>query len=217
MVALAAADAAATGDVLGAVESLDAVYCMSWPYDDLPGRLADALGIDPARRHYSGIGGTMPQTPGVGRGRSPSVAGELDVAAGVRGRGPRHQAAAEEGGGAAGLVVPPSRAAARSRSRRRSIPSEVAHEVFQAWLTFATRDVARRARLGIAPDDYRRRIGELLAPMSRGGGRRNPNAWFPIAHDAAELITPDARQPHGRLPLHQDHDVDHGRRHGRRP
>ena len=32
-------------------------------------------------------------------------------------------------------------------------PAEVAHEVFQAWLTFAVLDVARRARLGIEPDD----------------------------------------------------------------
>ncbi len=73
-------------------------------------------------------------------------------------------------------------------------PSEVAHEVFQAWLTFASRDVARRARLGVAPDQYRRRIGELLAPMSAVAAT-NPNAWFPVAHTVDELITatPDNR------------------------
>ncbi|MEY2455855.1 MAG: acetyl-CoA C-acetyltransferase, partial [Acidimicrobiaceae bacterium] len=58
---LAAADAQATGDVLAAVESLQIVYCQSWQYDDPPGRLASALGIDPGHRIYSGIGGTTPQ------------------------------------------------------------------------------------------------------------------------------------------------------------
>ncbi len=69
-------------------------------------------------------------------------------------------------------------------------PSEVAHEVFQAWLTFATRDVARRARLGVAPDgSTASNSATLLAPMTEIAVD-NPNAWFPIAHDAAELITP---------------------------
>ena len=35
----AAADADAKGDVLGAAESLQIVYCQSWQYDDPPGRL----------------------------------------------------------------------------------------------------------------------------------------------------------------------------------
>ena len=36
-------------------------------------------------------------------------------------------------------------------------PAEIAHEVFQAWLTFAICDIARRARLGVEPDDVPRR------------------------------------------------------------
>ena len=34
------------------------------------------------------------------------------------------------------------------------------------WLTFATRDVARRAHLGVTPDDYLQRIGASMAPMT---------------------------------------------------
>ena len=48
-------------DVLGALDSLQIVYCQTWQYDDPVGRLADALGIDPRHRLYSGIGGTTPQ------------------------------------------------------------------------------------------------------------------------------------------------------------
>src|SRR5437763_486280 len=57
----AAADSTARGDVLAAVDSLQIVYCQSWQYDDPPGRLAGALGIEPRHRLYSGIGGTTPQ------------------------------------------------------------------------------------------------------------------------------------------------------------
>src|SRR5258708_25765778 len=45
-------------------------------------------------------------------------------------------------------------------------PAEVAHEVFQAWLTFPVWDVARRARMGTAPGDYRPALRELMAPMT---------------------------------------------------
>jgi acetyl-CoA C-acetyltransferase len=68
-------------------------------------------------------------------------------------------------------------------------PAEVAHEVFQAWLTFAVWDVARRARLGAAPDDYRRRIGELFAPFTAVAAA-NPYAWFPVERTVDDLITP---------------------------
>ena len=168
----------------------------------------------PARRHYSGIGGTMPQRL-LSAAAVAIVAGDLDVAvvcgAEALDTKRRLKKAGERPAWSYRHPEPPP-----FPFEAPFHPSEVAHEVFQAWLTFATRDVARRARLGIAPDEYRRRIGDLLAPMSAVAAA-NPNAWFPVAHDAAELITPDARQPHGRLPVHQDDDVDHGRGHGRRP
>ena len=76
-------------------------------------------------------------------------------------------------------------------------PAEVAHEVFQAWLTFPVFDVARRARLGIAPDAYQRAIGELLAPMSEVAAT-NPYAWFPSALSAERALHPHAGEPHRR-------------------
>ena len=75
-------------------------------------------------------------------------------------------------------------------------PAEVAHEVFQAWLTFPVFDVARRARLGIAPATYRAQIGELLAPFSEVAAT-NPYAWFP---DRAVRRAPvHARRPTNRI------------------
>src|SRR5439155_963790 len=73
-------------------------------------------------------------------------------------------------------------------------PTEVAHNVFQAWLTFPVFDIARRARLGDTPDDYRQKVAQLLAPMSKVAAT-NPYAWFRRERTVAELreATPDNR------------------------
>jgi acetyl-CoA C-acetyltransferase len=73
-------------------------------------------------------------------------------------------------------------------------PVEVAHEVFQAWLTFAVFDNARRARLGTGLDEYRTQIGEMLAPMTRIAAA-NPHAWYPVERSAQDIVTvrPDNR------------------------
>ena len=68
-------------------------------------------------------------------------------------------------------------------------PAEMAHQVWEAWLTFPMWDIARRARLGVAPDDYRVQQGELLAPMTEVAAA-NPFAWFPKKRSVKDLITP---------------------------
>ncbi|KAI7510250.1 hypothetical protein KC347_g4521, partial [Hortaea werneckii] len=42
------------------IDSLDVVRSWTWPYPDLPGSIAEHLGIDPKRRHYSEHGGNQP-------------------------------------------------------------------------------------------------------------------------------------------------------------
>jgi acetyl-CoA C-acetyltransferase len=183
----AAADASASSDVLGALESIQVVYSQSWQYDDPPRRLAQALDADPRHRFYSGIGGTTPQQL-VNRAATEIVAGDLDL----------------------GLVVGAEALATVRRIRKAGerpawshrdpekkpfpfeapfLDTEIAHEVFQAWLTFPMWDLARRHALGVEPDDYRRQIGELLAPMTQVAAA-NPYAWFPVVRSADELSTP---------------------------
>lgn len=186
----AAADDALPGGghrVLGAAESLQIVYCMSWPYDRPVDRLADALGIDPAHRLYSGIGGTTPQVL-VQDAATAILAGDLDLAVISGAEALDTKRRAKKAG---------ERLAWRHRAGEPAPfpfeapfhPAEVAHEVFQAWLTFPVFDIARRARLGIAPPDYARSIGDLFAPFSEVAAD-NPYAWFPQARTAAELSTP---------------------------
>jgi acetyl-CoA C-acetyltransferase len=72
--------------------------------------------------------------------------------------------------------------------------SELAHELQQAWLTFAVFDNARRAHLGIGLDEYRERLGTMMAPMTTVAAA-NPDAWFRIERTADEVIgaRPDNR------------------------
>ena len=188
----AAADAGATGDVLGAVGSLQVVYCQSWQYDDPPGRLATALGIDPAHRLYSGIGGTTPQALVNDLGTA-ILAGDLDVGvvcgAEALDTKRRLKKAGEKPAWSHRDPDPPP-----FPFEAPFHPAEVAHEVFQAYLTFPLWDVARRAHLGMEPVAYRRAIGELMAPMTRVAAA-NPHAWFPVERTAEDLVhaTPENR------------------------
>ena len=183
----AAADASASGDVLSAVESLQIVYCQSWQYDDPTGRLSERLGIEPKHRFYSGIGGTTPQVL-VDHAAEAIVDGDLDVAIvcgaealdtvrRLKKNGEKPQWSFKD----------PERKPFPFEAPFH--PAEVAHEVFQAYTTFALWDVARRAHLGEAPEEHRARLGELFAPMSRVAAA-NPYAWFPKERSAEEIATP---------------------------
>jgi acetyl-CoA C-acetyltransferase len=188
---LAAADAlpGAGQRVLDGADSLQIVYCMSWPYDRPVDRLADALGITPMHRFYSGIGGTTPEVLVQDAARS-ILAGDMDLAVITGAEALDTKRRAKKAGE---RLAWSHRAATPDPFPFEAPfhPAEVAHEVFQAWLTFPIFDIARRARLGIAPTDYAAAIGDLLAPFSEVAAK-NPYAWFPTARTAAELSTPTA-------------------------
>jgi hypothetical protein len=55
--AMQAADADAGGGWLARIDSLDLIHLVSWRYDRVAQRLADRLGINPARAVYGQVGG----------------------------------------------------------------------------------------------------------------------------------------------------------------
>jgi acetyl-CoA C-acetyltransferase len=180
----AAADAHATGDVLAAADSVQIVHCMAWSYDSPVDRLAEALGITPRHRFYSGMGGTTPQVL-VDDAATAIGNGEMDLAiiSGAEALETKRQAKK------AGERLAWSFKAEKPDPfpfEAPFHPTEIAHNVFQAWLTFPVFDIARRARLGIEPDDYRQQVAELLAPMSKVAAK-NPYAWFPQERSVDEL------------------------------
>jgi acetyl-CoA C-acetyltransferase len=185
-VARAAAADTGRADVLSLLDSAQIVYCQTWPYDDPVGRLCERIGAEPRHRLYSGIGGTTPQVL-VNETAEAMLRGDYDLAL-VTG--------AEALDTARRVKKRGERLAWSHRDPEKKPfpfeapfhPAEVAHEVFQAWLTFAVFDVARRAHTGAGPRAHRERLGRLLAPMTEIAAR-NPHAWFPIVRSAEELIT----------------------------
>lgn len=185
---LASEAAADTGaeNVLAQVDSLQVVYCHSWPYDDPVGRLATALGIDPRHRHYSGIGGTTPQLL-VNDTAEAMLRGEMDLALIVSGEALATVRAAKK----AGERLPWSHRQPSPFPWEPPHASELNHEVMQAWETFPLWDTARRARLGASLADDAAEAARVMAAMSTVAAT-NPHAWRPLALDAATVGTPTA-------------------------
>jgi acetyl-CoA C-acetyltransferase len=178
--------AAGVEHVLPELDSLQVVYCQTWPYDDPAGRLATALGASPRHLHYSGIGGTTPQDL-VNRTAAAMQRGELDLALICSAEALATTRAAKK----RGERLP--------WSHRKSSPfpwepphaSELAHDVLQAWETFPLWDTARRAKLGAALGDDAAEAAKMMAAMSVVAAA-NPHAWRPTALDAATVGTATA-------------------------
>ena len=186
MARAAAADAGAP-DALEHLESIDIVYSQSWQYDDAVARLAERLGANPSRRHYSGIGGSVPQVM-VSQAAEAMVAGQLDLALVVGAESLATVRRLKKAGEKPQWSFKP----AEKRPFPMDMafhPSEISHAVFEAYLTFALFDNARRARLGRGLVEHRRQLGQLMASMNAVAAA-SPHAWFPQARSAEEIVHP---------------------------
>lgn len=186
-VARLAADDAGAAKVLELLDSVRVVYCQSWPYDDPAGRLAERLGAAPRHRDYSGIGGTVPLGLLADAARQ-IAAGTIDSALVVGAEALATKRALKKAGERAAWShrhpQPP-----QFPMERMPPASELNHQVFQAWETFALFDSARRAARGQSIEAEAAERGAFMAPMTEVAAA-NPHAWFPVARGAEELVTP---------------------------
>ena len=174
-------------DVLPQIDSLQIVYCQSWPYDDPVGRLAAALGASPRHRLYSGIGGTTPQDL-VNRTAEAMQRGRAGPGADLQRRGAGHRAGGQEARGAVAVESPQVVA----------VPVGAAAPVRDSPTRCCRR--GRRFRCGTphaGPGSVRRwrddatEAATMMAAMS-GVAATNPHAWRPTALDAATVGTATA-------------------------
>ena len=182
-----AADDAGSPDALKGLQSLQIVYSQSWEYDDPCARLAERLGANPAEAAYSGLGGSVPVKL-ASQAAAAMAWGQLDLALVVGGEAlatRRHLAEPS-------WSYPPDQPKPYPITIDRL---ERKNGIFQAYLTFALLDTARRGHLGQSVEDRRTEIGRLLAPMSELAATQPEYAWFPIARTAEEIstVTPDNR------------------------
>jgi acetyl-CoA C-acetyltransferase len=171
-------------DVLASVDSLRVIYSMSWQYDDAPARLAERLGLPDGDRFYSGVCGTTPQAI-VSQAAEDILAGRCEMVLMPSGEALATKRRLKKQGEKPDWSFKPA--------EKRGIPfadpfhpAEIAHQVFQAYLTFAVFDIARRAHLGLSPEANRAQLGGLLAGLTEVAAQ-NPDSWFPTARSAAEL------------------------------
>jgi acetyl-CoA C-acetyltransferase len=183
---LADADTGRPG-MLERIERIDVVYCQAWQYDDPAARLADRLGAHPRLAQYSGIGGNVPQSI-VSDAARDILRGHLDLALVVGAEALATTRRLSKEGRKPAWSFPPD----QKRPFPFDVPlhpGEVAHGIFEAWLTFALFENAHRAHLGAGLDEYRHTLGELLAPMTVVAAS-NPYAWFPTVRTAEEILGP---------------------------
>ena len=183
-----AVDDAGAASILDSIDAVHLVHCMSWPYDDAPRRLADALGLDPAFTETSVLAGTAGQRM-VNSAAERMLRGESEVALVVGGEALHTRRQILASGETPRWSHPePDPSHSPIDLEEWISPTEWAHDVIQPTVTFAALDTARRARVGVKPQDYAAVEGQLLSRLT-GVAAGNEHAWFPIRRAPAEITT----------------------------
>lgn len=185
---MAAEDAGVSEAALRGVDFLATGKCMNWLYDDATGRLAERLGASPRGRMTGAPSGTSAHVM-LHEGARAIRSGQAEMALICGGE----SLATAKAYAKAGQALPWSHRAPPSVANdmdKKRLPVEEALGLTQgigAIYGFAMRDIARRAHLGIAPEEYRRQIGEIASGMTKVAAA-NPDAWFQTYHDPDFLV-----------------------------
>lgn len=173
---LAADDARCrAADVLARLESVQVPYCHSWQYDDPPRRLAERLAAEPKHTNYAGMAGSTVQVL-VNETAVRMARGEVDLALVVGGEALATRRRMRKAETKPSWSHPPS--TPRPFPWEEPFhPAELAHEVLQAYLTFALFDTARQGHLLTPSGKHRRQLGEMMSRLSAVASK-NPYAWF---------------------------------------
>jgi len=179
----AAAENSGFRSILSHVDELDLVLPISWSYENPCEQLAQTLSLSAGGRKLSGLSGTSPQcfineaAESIIRGERRAV-----VVCGAEAFFTTKKAGKENR-----ELGWPEKAPMNFIFDDPHLETEIAHQVFQAYATFALLDSARRAHLGIDVDTYRHQQADMMAKLSAIAAS-NPNAWFQKPHSAADLF-----------------------------
>ncbi|CAA0081925.1 Uncharacterised protein [Halioglobus japonicus] len=149
----AADDVGVQRDIIGSIDHLGLVHCQSWAYDEPVRRLADRLATDGIYFSESILAGTSPQRL-LDEAAERMLRGECSVALVVGGEALATRSAMQRGGETPNWSNPhPSPPALPIDFDEWYLPTEKAHGVLPAWLTFAMLEQARWAARGATCED----------------------------------------------------------------
>ncbi len=180
-------DASSNQDVLGAIDFLGLVHCQSWAYDRPADRLAQRLGITRADQVESILAGTSPQRL-LNHAAVRMLQGETSVALIVGGEALATRRVFDRIGEPPPWSHPhPNPPAVPVDLDEWYLPTEIAHGVLPAWLTFALLEQARWAALG-GPSGPRSELRSVISHLNDIASS-NPDAWFRQKSHVDELTT----------------------------
>jgi len=195
-ITLALAETGADSAVRAAVDSIDVVNVVSWLYDDLPGLLAERVGITPQHRYHSEIGGNQPPRL-VDRAARRVAAGKSCVAVVCGGEAFASLNTFLKEKRMPPWTPPPSSAKPPSP---RIGTSDLAwkHGLSMPIRVYPLYENGLRAALGQTLAEAQQRSAEIYADFSRVASH-NPAAWNPQPLTAEEILTVT---PHNRMICH---------------
>jgi len=170
--------------ILQHIDELDAVLSISWNYDNLCQQLADHLQLKPGERKLSGLSGTHPQRF-INEAAEKILKGERRAVLITGGEAFATKKRAKKENRT--LDWPKAQSKPAHIFEDPFIPTEIAHEVFQAYTTFALLDSARRAKHGLTLEENRWQEAEMMAQLSEVAAK-NSRAWFPKAYTQEQLF-----------------------------
>jgi acetyl-CoA C-acetyltransferase len=184
------AGAKAGSNLLAALDSLDIVNSVSWPYHDVPEALVAHLDQRPSRLVYGPVGGESP-VRFIHEAANRIARGESQVAAVVGGEATHAVAAAQK----AGIALPwttPDPTWSRVKGRDYLHPLAVRLGVADPVTVYPFYENAIEAHWGQTPAEGQAESAALWSAFSEVAAR-NPAAWLGRATSAAEIATPGER------------------------
>ncbi|WP_424138286.1 acetyl-CoA acetyltransferase [Roseomonas chloroacetimidivorans] len=184
--ALRAAEADAGAALLRRLDSLDVINVVSWPSTDMPGRLAERLGIAPARRVYGVLGGETP-TRRIHDAALRIARGESQAAAICGGEAERSVQQARK----AGMTLPwaPRDPDFKGVDRSYLHPELIRHGMVLPLALYALYESATQAHWGQTPAEGLEETGALWSDFSAIAAR-NPCAWSGRQLEPEEITRP---------------------------
>lgn len=189
--AVRAADADAGGGFLHRIDSLDIIHLVSWRYDRVAARLAEMLGIVPARGVYGVVGGETPTTR-IHDAALRIMNGNSRVAVVTGGEATNAVAKAKAAGVdlvAAGWTAPAAVPENPIVPSDHVTPLAMQHGVMQPVHIYPLYEHAATAAWGQTPAEALAESGQAWAGFARVAAD-NPSAWSRTAFSAADITTP---------------------------